>query len=46
MIDTAGTMCEVIDRIYSHRPHSINIVASHGLFNGSALEKLSVYKEQ
>lgn len=40
MIDTAGTLVAAVGELEKHSPHSITIIASHGLFNGEALERL------
>ncbi len=46
MIDTGGTICQVIDKIHAYWPRSIRIVASHGMFNASAVPKLKEYIEK
>ena len=40
IIDTAGTIIEAAKMIKKHGAKRIYIAASHGLFNGSAIEKL------
>ncbi len=45
MIDTAGTLETAVLEIQKHNPKSIIIIATHGLFNGKALERLeNLYK--
>lgn len=46
MIDTGGTICEVVNRLHEYNPKSITIVSPHGMFHGRALEKLWSYVEQ
>lgn len=40
MIDTAGTVSEAVNMLKKNGAKRIYIAASHGLFNGSAIEKL------
>lgn len=41
MIDTAGTISEAAKMVKSHGADKIYIAASHGLFNGPAIERLT-----
>ncbi len=41
MIDTAGTICASAQLLKKHDAKSVSILASHGLFNGEAIKKLS-----
>jgi ribose-phosphate pyrophosphokinase len=41
MIDTAGTMCNAADLLFQNGAKSVTAVATHGLFSGNALEKIS-----
>ena len=40
MIDTAGTITEAVKMLHDNGARNIYICASHGLFNGEAVEKL------
>lgn len=40
MLDTGGTLMKTIEEIAKHKPNSVNIVVTHGLFNGDALDKI------
>lgn len=40
MIDTAWTLETAIIEIQKHKPKSVIIISTHGLFNGAAIEKL------
>lgn len=40
MIDTASTIEAAIDQLHEHKPRSIIIISTHGLFNDKALERL------
>ena len=40
IIDTAGTICEAVRMLKNNGANNIYIAASHGLFNGDALNKL------
>lgn len=46
MIDTGGTICEVVAKLQQYQPASISVVSPHGMFNGAALEKLGAYVQQ
>ncbi|MDB5194456.1 MAG: ribose-phosphate pyrophosphokinae [Parcubacteria group bacterium] len=39
--DTAGTACDTADALMSEGAKSVTIAATHGLLNGSAIERLS-----
>jgi ribose-phosphate pyrophosphokinase len=40
MIDTAGTLCKAAQHLSDHGARNVYAFASHGLFNGSASEKI------
>jgi phosphoribosylpyrophosphate synthetase len=40
MLDTGGTLMKTIEEIAKHKPKSINVVVTHGLFNGDAMDKI------
>lgn len=40
MIDTAGTLCKAAQHLVDHGARNVYAFASHGLFNGSASEKI------
>lgn len=41
MLDTGGTMVKLLEEMLIKKPKSINVVISHGMFNGKAFELLS-----
>jgi ribose-phosphate pyrophosphokinase len=40
MIDTAGTLCEAVNKLREEGARRIVVCAAHGLFNGNALERI------
>lgn len=40
MIDTGGTICKCADLLKEHGASSINVIVTHGLFNGKAIENI------
>lgn len=40
IIDTAGTLCTAVDSLIEHGAKDVFTVAVHGLFSGSAIEKI------
>lgn len=40
MIDTAGTLCEAVDKLREEGARRIVVCAAHGLFNGQAIERI------
>lgn len=41
MVDTAGTLCETVNALYSKGATSVQAVCSHGVLSGPALDRLS-----
>lgn len=41
IIDTAGSICNAANFVMSRGAKSVNVVATHGLFSGDALQKIS-----
>jgi ribose-phosphate pyrophosphokinase len=41
MIDTAGTIVNAANHIHKQGAKSVRVVATHGIFSGQALEKIS-----
>ncbi len=46
MIDTASTICASADLLKKHKAKSISILATHGLFNGESIKKLTKLNEK
>ncbi len=40
MIDTAGSITSAVETLYEHGAHEVYVVATHGLFNGPAYERI------
>lgn len=46
LLDTGGTLVKTIEAVAAKKPRSINVLISHWLFNGDALDKLDkAYKK-
>lgn len=42
LLDTGGTLVKTIEAVAAKKPRSINVLISHWLFNGEAMDKLDI----